>query len=350
MNRPVPDIENGDQSPRAVATAWFSRQRSGEMTKADQAALREWLDADPAHLDAYRAVRGAWVDLAAVRAHPQVIAMREDMGGARERRRRLLALRALAACFVAGVFILAGAAGWRWLSGPRPLADHTFATALGEQATITLPDGSQLTLNTDTVVRTRADADRRLVYLDRGQMYVKVAKDPRHPFIVTAGDRTITALGTAFDVRLEKGLFEVTLVEGKVRVEAAVPAGEAPGAAAGARRPAVEVQATEMTAGSQLVAPDNGEWRLARTNVALETSWTRGQLIFDDVPLKDVVAELNRYSSRKMVVAGESLQSTPISGNFKPGDVAGFVYAVESFGLARSAPSADGTIELRPIS
>ena len=344
MTQPVPDIENGDPTPGAVATAWFSRQHSGQMTRADQDALRQWLDDDPAHLDAYQAVRAAWSDVGAIRTHPRVMAMREHLTMSHVRGRYRLAVGALAACVVAGVLVVAGVTGWQ--PAPRPLGDHTFATALGERATITLPDGSELTLNTDTVVRTRTDATRRMVYLDKGQAYFKVAKDSGHPFIVTAGDRTITALGTAFDVRMEKGVFEVTLVEGKVRVESSVPSVDATGASP----PTVEVQATEMTAGSQLVAPDDGEWRLIRTNAALETSWTRGQLIFDDVPLKDVVAELNRYSARKMVVTGASLENTPISGNFKPGDVAGFIHALESFGLAQGVAYADDTIELRPLS
>ena len=350
MNRPVPDIESGELNPRSVATAWFSRQRSGEMTEPDQAALREWLEEDPANLEAYRAVRGAWLDLNAVRAHPQVMTMREELAMSEARTRRRFAIGALAACFVAGILVLTGVAGWQWLSAPRPLGDHTFTTALGERATITLPDGSELTLNTDTVVRTRADDARRLVYHDRGQVDLKVAKDPRHPFIVTAGGRTITALGTAFDVRLEKGVFEVTLVEGKVRVESVLAYKVDPATSVSAAPSRDDVQATEMTAGTQLIAPDEGEWRLARTNVAIETSWTRGQLIFDDEPLKDVVAELNRYSDKKMVVPSVSLQDTPISGNFKPGDVDGFVYALEKFGLARGVASAGGEIELRPFS
>jgi transmembrane sensor len=352
MNRPVPDIENGERTPRGVATAWFSWQRSGQMTKADQAALKAWLADDPAHLKAYRAVRQAWSDLGEVRAHPTVMTLREEMTASQGLRRRRFVTDAIAACLLAGFLFLAGMAGWNWLAGPRPLADHTFVTALGERATIKLPDGSELTLNTDTVVRTRADAKRRLVFLDRGQVFVKVAKDARHPFIVTAGGRTVTALGTAFDVRLEDGVFKVTLVEGKVRVEGAVASAPSLAARPGVPAPASpsEVQATEMTAGTQLVAPKEGEWRLARTNTTIETSWTRGQLIFDNQPLKDVVEELNRYTPQKVVVPDVTLANTPISGNFKPGDVDGFVHALEQFRLARSEAAADGEIELRPFS
>src|SRR5690606_34195438 len=89
------------------------------------------------------------------------------------------------------------------LLGPKPLATQAFRTELGQRSTVTLPDGSVVTLNTDTVVRTRADGERRLVYLDKGQAFFEVAKDPRRPFVVTAAGRTVTALGTAFDVRVD---------------------------------------------------------------------------------------------------------------------------------------------------
>src|SRR5690606_27077091 len=110
-------------------------------------------------------------------------------------------------------------------------------------------------------------------YLDKGQAFFRVAKDRRYPFVVSAAGRTVTALGTAFDVRVDSGALKVVLVEGKVRVESITPtllpttdgAVQAPTPAA--------TQATEMSAGSQLVAPDDADWRLTRTNVARETSW-----------------------------------------------------------------------------
>lgn len=342
MVQPVPDVENGELTPRAIAIAWFSRQRADQMTEADEAALRQWLDESPEHHEAYRAVRAAWADLGAVRAHPSVMTMREDLALDTRWRSRAAVVRAVAACFVVAFVLLAGVGAWHWRPGPRPLADHTFSTGFGERVTVKLVDGSLVTLNTDTTVRTRADGARRLVYLDKGQAYFKVAKDKRHPFVVSAGGRTITALGTAFDVRVDRGAFQVTLVEGKVRVEGASPA---PGAPPLKR----EVKATEMIAGTQLVAATNGEWRLIPTNAVSEISWTRGQLLFDDDPLKDVVAELNRYSHTRMVVPDETLQNTTISGNFKPGDVEGFVYALEEFGVAKGVTTNSGVVELRSL-
>jgi len=336
-------MEENTGHPRDIAAAWFSRERSGELTGAETAALKAWLDENPAHQAAYADIRLAWGSAAAVRDDPQVMAIREQWTKRHQHRRRHGMVRALAACLIVAVLAGAGFGGWQWYAGPRPLADRTFRTALGEQSTVKLPDGSVLTLNTDTVVRTRADKDKRLLYLERGQAFFQVAKDARHPFVVAAAGRTITALGTAFDVRVDQHAFKVTLVEGTVRVEASAPAMAA--SLPGPR--SVKVQATEMVAGSQLVAPDDEQWRLTRANVVTETSWTRGQLVFEDRSLAEVVAEVNRYSDRKVVLADASLAATPISGTFKLGDVDRFVHAVEAYGVARRGQSTALSVELR---
>jgi transmembrane sensor len=186
-----------------------------------------------------------------------------------------------------------------------------------------------------------------MVYLDRGQAFFKVAKDAGHPFIVHAGGRTVTAIGTAFDVRVGPKGFSVTLVEGKVRVTTPVRA-TAPPTAPGAppSRPAVTVETTEMVAGSQLVATDAQRWSVARTDVVKATGWTRDQLIFEAEPLADVAAEMNRYSVRKIVIADAKVAGTLVSGNFRPGDVEGFARAVEAYRYARISEESGDRIEL----
>jgi len=337
MTGPAYEPEEVIGGPRDIAAGWFARQRSGEMTQEDRAALRAWLEEDPAHRIAYLSVRRAWGGSAQLRADPQVLQIREHWSRHRPRR----ALGRLAAAFAA-VVVLSSASlvSWRIVTGPHPLADAAYRTAVGKQETIKLPDGSLVTLNTDSVLRTHADKDRRLVYLERGQAFFRVAKDHRHPFVVTAAGRTVTALGTAFDVRVDHGAFKVTLVEGRVRVEAPVLAkGADP-------RRGVNFQATEMTAGSQLVATANQPWRVTPTNVVVDTSWTRDILIFDNQPLSAVVAELNRYSEKKIVVVDHSIEATPISGTFRPGDVDSFVRTIQAYRLARAGEDTPEAVQL----
>jgi len=340
MTGPVrePDETIGDV--RDIAAGWFARQRSGEMTPQDRAALRAWLEQDPAHRIAYLSIRRSWGGTAQLRADPQVLEIREYWSRQQPRRALGRTAAAVAAVIVMGA---SGLIGWRVATGPHPLKDEAFRTAVGRQETVKLPDGSEVTLNTDTVLRTRTDKERRLVYLERGQAYFKVAHDKRHPFVVTAAGRTVTALGTAFDVRVDDGAFTVTLVEGKVRVEEPVPAKVASG---GPQR-AVNFEATEMTAGSRLVATAQEPWRVTSANVVVDTSWTRNILIFDNQPLVAVVAELNRYSEKKIVIADAAIEKTPVSGTFRPGDVDSFVRTVQAYRLARVGEDSSLAVDLQ---
>lgn len=325
-----------------AAVDWFLRRGSGPLTAAEAEAFRAWLAEAPQNEQTYAALDLAWSAAGEAERHPAVSARNKALVKAVDRARttRRGVIAALAVAVIGGA-----GAGWYGLTAPKPLVTQSFETAVGQQATVTLPDGSKVTLNTGTVVRTRADPDRRLVYLDRGQAFFEVAQDRRHPFVVTAAGRTVTALGTAFDVRVDRGALKVVLVEGKVRVE---PAGPEPAEAEAPPSDAAPVaRATEMTAGSQLVAPDDSDWRLTRTDVERETSWLRGQIAFDDASLGEVVAELNRYSARKIVIADEALAKKRLGGIYKPGDMDGFSRALRSYGVAEVQEGAGG--ELRVV-
>ncbi len=334
--RDPPHLEDPDD----VAARWYGRKRSGEMTTHEEQALDAWLEADPAHRSAFDAVERAWAALGAVRSHPRVIVKSDEAPGRRFRSGPMIG-RAMAASVALGALgVTAALAAWLW-STRTALATQTFHTGIGERATVSLPDGSVVTLNTDTLVRTRADHDRRLVYLERGQAFFKVAHDAAHPFVVAAAGRTVTAVGTAFDVRADARRFEVTLVEGKVRVETPTPPA-APGRPLAPRG----VETTEMVAGSQLVATDDRRWSVSHTDVVRATAWIHDQLIFEAEPLSEVVEEMNRYSIRKIVIADPKVAATPVSGNFRPGDVEGFARAVEAYNYAHVARESDGEIDL----
>jgi transmembrane sensor len=321
------------------AMDWRLRHEEGDPSPAEREAFAAWLAQSPRHREAYDGLERFWRATETLDRHAGYAAMLRQTEAAVGRGRTTR--RALAASIAAAVVGIGGL-GFYYQVAPKPLANQSFRTAVGQQATVTLPDGSQVTLNTDTVLRTRADEDRRLVYLDKGQAYFKVAKDRRHPFVVAAAGRTVTAVGTAFDVRVDHGELKVVLVEGKVRVEAANrPQPGKPSTSMGARKAPM---ATDMSAGSELVARDDTEWRLAPTDVDQETSWLKGQLVFADAPLGEVVGEMNRYSTRKIEIADPALATRRVGGNFSPGDVQGFARILQAAGIATLQEQPDGRI------
>jgi len=323
---PAPDIHR-------TAADWFARKRSGAMTVTEAAELEAWLTVDAEHRMALESVELMWAASGAIRSEPAVLGIREEALKSRPRWRTPLtgAIAAgLAALVVTGAVVTARP---DLNTGPR-----TFSTSAGQTSTFTLPDGSKVTLDEGSVLRASESAHRRNLELVRGRAFFRVAKDPSRPFVVAARGRTVTAVGTAFDVNLQGAGVKVTLLEGKVKVDAPVA-----GPTALAPR---HLQSTEMTAGSQLLAPDNGSWRVAKIDASQEVSWAAGQMVFTGRSLEEVAEELNRHSDKKVVIADASVGRAVISGSFDSGDVEGFVRAVEGYGLARVDQETQDRIEL----
>jgi transmembrane sensor len=333
---PMPEAETIE----GQATTWFARRRSGAMTPEEARGLADWLDADLRHRLAFEAVEALWGGFEQTRDAPEILAMR-----ASARKRPAPSYWRAAAGLAAAIVLGAGVWGVNESGAfhPHELPNQTFKTDIGQRSTVTLPDGSVVTLNTGTTLRTRSDGERRLLYLDKGQAFFKVAHDRAHPFVVYAAGRSVTAVGTAFDVRVDPGRFEVTLVEGKVRVETPLPA---VARAAAVLKAAPPVQTTEMVAGSQFTSTDEGRWSVARADTATETAWLSGWLKFDNRPLSEVVAELARYSDEKIVLEDPQLASMPVSGRFKAGDLDSFLKAVKIYDIAPVAPPRDGVVRL----
>jgi transmembrane sensor len=331
-------------TPTAVqeaAGAWFARRRSGAMTPQEARALEAWLAEDPRHMAAFDMIERAWSGVEHARRAPEILALRERARGRRSGLTRAVVSRGAAAMLALAVIGVGGyglkASG---LIDLRRYSNQEYATRVGEKTAVTLPDGSVVTLNTDTVLRTEPSREKRIVHLDRGQAYFRVARDTERPFEVHAAGRIVTAVGTAFDVRVDRGRFEVTLVEGKVRVSAPVRVATAIQPAAPA------VRTTEMLAGDQFVATTDREWSVMRTDPTRETSWLVGRLKFEGEPLGDVVDEFNRYSQRQVVIDDPALAARRISGAFRADDQDAFIEALEIAHLARVESETDDVVRL----
>ena len=322
--------------PDSAAATWFARLQGDDVSSQDRQDFQRWLDADARNAAAWDDVRGTWNDLSGLENDPAFAALRADALGAGDARPRRFDRRRLGLAAASLVALAGGAAvGRRLFSGDKaaaPAADEpVFTTAVGERSTFRLADNSVVTLSTDSAVRVNHWGKERRLTLLRGQAFFQVAKDPTRPFIVAAGDKSVTAVGTAFDVRLEPGKLSVTLVEGRVRIAGASPKGE---------------RKVEMNAGSRFVAAGSADWTIATVDTAKESAWLQGRLVFDSEPLSTVVAEMNRFSERKLSLADPALGATPVSGVFKTGQIDAFVAALKTYGLADVGRSDEKRVEL----
>ena len=336
MNADRPHPTDFGRTPREEAADWLALKRSGAMTAHDTRAFQVWLEADTTNRTAYANMEHYWEFSAGVRDDAQIMALRELHLRRVNRPARLRLAGVLAACLIASLGV-----GWGmleagafnrldWLAKPQ---ETEFRTSVGQRTTVTLADGSVVTLDTDSALRTRESGRRRLVTLERGRAFFRVAKDHSRPFVVTAGGETVTAVGTAFDVRLDDGALEVTLAQGKVRIEQPRE---------GFRRG----RFADLNAGYRLTTAGSGEWRIAKVDPDTALSWVAGRLIFDG-SMADAVAQMNRYSDRKLVLVGPDIADTPVVGVFRAGDVEGFAHAARIKRLARIGAQTDDRIELR---
>ncbi|KJS36778.1 MAG: hypothetical protein VR74_11520 [Hyphomonas sp. BRH_c22] len=237
------------------------------------------------------------------------------------------------------------ALGWWVASKNTKVEPETFTTLVGEQRTVTLSDGSTITLNTDTSLEVLYTARERRVGLRQGQALFEVARADV-PFHVDAGGSRTTALGTQFDIYAQPGQVAVTLLEGSVVVSASTE--HERGFVSPEGSDTAEPKRQMLTPGDRLEIMQDGSRTLSRVEPATAVQWRSGVLQFDNVTLAEAVAELNRYSETRISVPDHGLASERLSGTFPTGEPEEFVSSLALFLPVRPERS-ENLITLMPI-
>lgn len=334
MNEATRDVEMHGQAER-----WFLRLQAPDCTPAERAAAQRWRAQDPAHEAAYRQVETIWHDtgdLAGDDAIAQALREAERPSPVRTAPRawRWLPAGALAAAAIVLVALFVPGP-WR-TAEPPPGTRYT--TALGEQRTVALADGSTVVLDTSTVLVERYGDDLRRIDLQQGRADFQVRPDANMPFVVYAAGGEVTAIGTRFQVQVRNAAATVTLLEGVVKVEA-------PERADHPRNTAT------LSPGQRLAFDGtSGRWNTDTIDLEAARGWTEGNLFARNWRLADLLAEMNRYSDTQLRLADPGLADLPISGTFRVGDQASLVLALENGWSLQASRPADGEIVLERVS
>lgn len=290
--------DQAEETPDEQALQWFVRLRDGDADAALRRDFDSWLAASPVHARAWAELETLWSDLdrlaplKTVEATPPVHAV-----PTRPRRWRQVAF-ALAASLV----LAAGIMGILAQTGR--FAD--FRTAAGERRIIALADGSQVELAPASAIDVDLTGSRRMITLVSGQAFFTVAKDPARPFSVAARSGTVTALGTAFDVKLGLGsAVAVAVDESRVRVEVPGAAGVVVSQGQG-----VGYEAEAISTPGPLDPGEIGDWR-------------RGRLVFHDVRLAEAVADLERYGGGRIGILSREAGQRRVTAVLDARDPAG---------------------------
>jgi transmembrane sensor len=299
---------------------WWQVFQDGTATAAEHREFAKWVARSPERVEAYlqtarlhRALMSSAVrwpqataeDLIraarAAPAEPVPLMSRAPAAESRERRFSPRLAFALAASLIVAV-------GIAWTMYRQP---EVYVTALGEQRSVQLADGTRVTLNTASKIEVELLDDHRVVRLVRGEALFEVAHDAARPFDVSTGNATVRAVGTRFNVNARAEDTSVTVAEGRV----AFMSGHAP----------------VLVAGDRLVVDAVGHAAVTHgINVQAALSWTRHQLVFERRALADVATEFNRYNRSRITIEGESLRAQKVTGVFNTNDPDSFVAFLSS--------------------
>lgn len=292
------------------AADWAVRRDLGKVSSAEEAEFQAWLSADARHLGAYGRAEAVLGRLERLSGTALESSSPESPEPSAWSRRRVVLTGGAAASVVAAV--------GTGLYLPRRDADGIFSTAIGEIREVVLADGSVVFLNTDTRIQVRFTQASREIALLCGEALFDVAKNRQRPFIVSAGDTRVRAVGTAFTVSmLPKRPIEVLVKEGVVELQRPSLPEDVPVRASANIKALAPLDAP-------IVTMEMPEVRLDR-NLA----WQRGQIAFDNQTLEDAATEFARYSEVHVVV-DPAVSGKTITGLFASNDPVAFARAAGS--------------------
>ncbi len=298
-----------------TAADWVARRYSGRLDEASEAAFQAWHDADPRHAGAFLRAEAAWVllDRSQVLTHGDGVAddiLSSPLSAPPLRAEPAPTRRAvLMGTVAASIAVMFGGA---WYLRSR----LSFETGRGELRKVPLADRSLAAINTDSRIDVAMSPRRRDVQLIKGEAWFEVAKNPDAPFVVSAGDIRVRAVGTAFSVRRHADGADVLVTEGVVETWSV-------------REPGKK---TRLTAGNQAFVGDAAKVATAfePDAVTRKLAWRERKIILREETLSDAVAEFNRYNDQQIVIADPALSGLKLVGGFdvdRPEDFARSVHA-----------------------
>ena len=328
------------------ASIWVARMDRG-LTADDEQALKRWLSESDDNRSVLLGMTNLWDRMDTVSRLSDIFPHTTEQ----QRKSVRLPLGLAASLVVAVVGLWVGTALYQATDSVQAVtapATYVYETAIGEQAAVVLPDGTQVTLNTNSLIRVSYTEERRLVTLERGEIHVQVSHDPARRFSVIVNDRVVQAVGTEFNIKITSDQsIELLVTDGIVIV------GILEDAASGDRPDTpviVPPSAVSVSAGQAItLASSEEELRTIEVEseeVEVRLSWTEGNLIFRGESLEEAMAEIGRYTSVEFRFLDEESKKVRVAGLFQTGDVDGLLSALREYFNISYDRIDDGTILL----
>lgn len=264
------------------AVKWFVRMRDEKTSAEERRSFETWLGEDPAHAAAFAHAEALWNRFDIVK--PELERLRRSQSPFSRRN-----------VILGGGAVLVGAGALYLRSRDDLFADYT--TDIGERRSVSLEDGSSVELGSYSALSVDFKPAARRIRLHRGQAFFNASADATRPFLVEASNSVMEALGTRFDVKYVDGLVTVVVSEHAVRARGSFPA-------------------VTVEQGWQIIFGRNEQPALSRADLGRAEAWLRDQIVFQDMPLQRVLAEIERYRRGRIVLMDDSLGAIPVTAIF----------------------------------
>ena len=351
-----PDSTNIEEE----AAAWIILlDGEEEFSQENRLALREWLNRSPQHVEMLKKLNTFWADNSLTELlEPSLASASSKLTDAKRDQfvwwSAWRSVGALSVALMVGLALVFGVG----LEGGRAATNGPYATAVGEQKSIELADGSVVELNTNSQMIVEYSDGFRNIHLVQGEMHFNVAKDPSNPFRVYARNSRVQAVGTAFTVYLAEKDVEVYVTEGRVALAGLHTLAPRP---TGAPKPGLVDEKPNVDSYVESKVQDLGTLDIGRgailktsdaaselssdkllelvaspqdEDLARRLAWRDGLLVFSGETLEQVVAQIARYTTVQIELATPEIREIEIAGQVHVSDTESMFKALESnFGL-----------------
>jgi transmembrane sensor len=341
FNRKNKEEENNIQE---LACFWVSRMDRG-LTTSEKKQLVTWCNHNTLHYTSLLEMASYWDDLSVLNElnhlfplpHVKVL----------HKRNKFSAIAVAASISIVSIVSINTLVNESFLpylpsfNEKKLTQNQTLKTQVGEQSTFTLKDGSQIQLNTNSLINVKYSPNHRLLTLVKGEARFDVAKDKKRPFTVMVGKKSFTALGTIFNLQKKKNqVMELVVTEGKVLITKASTSisdiKETLTKAHTSITPDV-LQATLVVSGEKVTIADNVSEdkttpvkKVSLNQINRDLAWQQGMLIFEGEPLSSALDEISRYTTSRFEIVDSKLAKLTVAGYFKAGDIEGLLASLQS--------------------
>jgi transmembrane sensor len=318
-------LRHRHQQAMDSAANWFSRMRSPVKSTRLEEEFRAWLEEDPIHALAYEQCETIWTMTSELRndedikqeiAKTREIANLNTGNQGNQGIQGSSVLSGLMTGFGKAAAVLLLMVGVLYMT--KTVEPDKYYTDIGEQRLLVLPDDSTAILNTDTSLITQYNEQTRRIVLEKGEAYFDVKTDKDRPFEVHAIGGIVRAVGTAFNVAIQKEGVSVTVIEGTVVIET------------DRKKDYAQQVLVEIEPGQAVKFHSDGfVSEIAAVDLKRISAWRDRKIYFNSDRLVDAIEEFNRYTRKKIILKSDALRDKLITGVFNIGDTESFVFALE---------------------